>query len=540
MNIILRYFESEIAISDIDGSDKFEKLCDTVQEKFSLPKDSFRFKVAGKTVTNDSMICESELTAEENVIEIDVIRKGYQLYKELLNRRVFLPSFDDPELKNSLEKVVKNNDDVDIVELSLQFLQMNDEKDVLKNILFNFKEKNFPLELLIKYIDVNMRDDNGETVLFGLVRDSYRDNYLSLFEKFIRNGIDIEIKNIYGCTVLMYTAIWDRLKCMDLLLEAGADISTQNNHGDTLLIFATDRTNLDIADRLIDIGVDVNATNTNGDTPLLFAAMRSNLVTVNRLIDAGADINVANIEGETPLMFAAMRGNLDVINRLIDAGADVNARDNNGETSLIAAAFLERFDILDRLIDAGADINIKDNDGCTALYALCLMNKDAIHYNCCSKTVKSIKKLIEIGADVNAKRRDISLLSAAVTSKNDELVDILLRAGADIGDSLFVALKNNHVFLAKKIMKYIENPDKEKIMQSTNDYSIIRELVIREIFEDIKSENTYEYLKLAIDNDDHFIVKSLLARDKSIDRKVVLQLAQKRENKMIISLCEKS
>lgn len=123
------------------------------------------------------------------------------------------------------------------------------------------------------------------------------------------------------------------------LIDAGADVNARDAYGVTAMMFAAICGSAEVIERLIDEGADVNTQDLEGRSVLIEALTTENDIpgsTIRSLVDAGAAPNVRIYGGITPLMLAAT-GEPAVLQMLIDAGADVNARDDQGATALIRA-----------------------------------------------------------------------------------------------------------------------------------------------------------------------------------------------------------
>ena len=196
-----------------------------------------------------------------------------------------------------------------------------------------------------------------------------------------------------GFTPLMVAAGGKNSEIVTMLIDNGADVDAKDKYGNTALIFALCwGKNPDVVRAFIDGGADVNARNEKGKTPLTIAKECHNKPEIIKMLtDVGAegadggeeyfeeeeeksedeeDGDVRD-EGENTdvdfLMRAVRDGKSDIVAGIIDAGMDVNARDNDGNTALIIAVASQHPEIVGLLIEKGADVNAKDNDGWTAL-----------------------------------------------------------------------------------------------------------------------------------------------------------------------------
>lgn len=151
------------------------------------------------------------------------------------------------------------------------------------------------------------------------------------------------------------------------LLDRGADIEAKDNYGCTPLLWAVCNDHTDVALFLMDHGADSTVKDNRGNTPLHFAAYRGLANIVQLLIAQGADIETKNIDGRTPLLRAVNNGHEEVALLLMDRGADSTVKDNIENTLLHLAAQDGLANIAQLLIAQGAEIEAKNNNGKTPL-----------------------------------------------------------------------------------------------------------------------------------------------------------------------------
>jgi len=117
---------------------------------------------------------------------------------------------------------------------------------------------------------------------------------------------------------------------------------------------------------------------------------------------------------------AARDGDIDQVQLLISKGADVNEKNRMGWTPLHTAVQNRRQALIEPLIAKGADINATNNRGQTPLMAaIYIGQKD------------TVELLIAKGADVNLMAGGDNALSLAKKRRNTEIVDLLLKHGAE-------------------------------------------------------------------------------------------------------------
>lgn len=219
-------------------------------------------------------------------------------------------------------------------------------------------------KLLAKGYDINTKNRYGETALIYAVK--YR--ALADVQFLVQEGADINARNKYGETALMYAAQHRDLADVQFYVREGADINARDENGKTALMGAIRFEKLDVVKFLIEEQADLNNRDKNGRTALMEAAewCRDSDV-VKALADADTDIDAQDPKGITALMYAAWNGKLDAVLSLLRAQANVNSRDQYGQTPLMFAAHSGKCEVLDALLQWGADTDAKDKDGRTAM-----------------------------------------------------------------------------------------------------------------------------------------------------------------------------
>ncbi|MDD4220319.1 MAG: ankyrin repeat domain-containing protein [Sphaerochaetaceae bacterium] len=86
---------------------------------------------------------------------------------------------------------------------------------------------------------VNARFENGMNALSFILDEAIASEInIELLEMLIDAGINIDAKDMYGKTPLMYAAENDSLEVIALLLRAGADVIARDNDGETAFEYA--------------------------------------------------------------------------------------------------------------------------------------------------------------------------------------------------------------------------------------------------------------------------------------------------------------
>ena len=155
----------------------------------------------------------------------------------------------------------------------------------------------------------------------------------------------------------------------------------------------------------------------------------NDLNTVKFLCQHVKDINYRNKEGVSALTNAVQRNSVSVIKFLVESGADVLVKDKKGNNLffyLIKYFKPKKFHLLREKVEIlsanGFDISQKQKDG-NSLYHLAIETKD----------VEFLEWVYSQNIEVNSKNNNgiTPLHKAIMTGKNDELIKLLIRFGAD-------------------------------------------------------------------------------------------------------------
>jgi ankyrin repeat protein len=236
-----------------------------------------------------------------------------------------------------------------------------------------------------------------------------------------------------------------------LLISRGAAVDMPLKFGSSALQSAAQAGNLEITTLLLENGADVNAQFGHLGCVLECAIRARATDVVELLLKRGANANgAAPGKGKTPLQSAVMIDDEPMVKRLLQLGADVNAPAVNrgGRTALQWAAENGNLELCQTLLDAGAHVNAapaqesKPNQPKTTALAAAVS----------SKTYQLVELLLKHGADINDCKGERTALETATELNDLQMVQLLLKAKANAGQdsSILIAarLKSPELMLA--------------------------------------------------------------------------------------------
>lgn len=180
---------------------------------------------------------------------------------------------------------------------------------------------------------------------------------LSIIDKYLANGGDINYQTQYGENLLGVAFRFQKMGSFRNLVDRGADPAplgwpegfmeialydteepspktvndptVRNKKGLTPFLFAVSLGHQNIAEKFLPLTSNegrIGGRNSHG--PIYFAAEHQHNEMIDWLISKDFDVNEASPFGETALHIAAEWGATEIAKQLLDAGADVNARHN--------------------------------------------------------------------------------------------------------------------------------------------------------------------------------------------------------------------
>ncbi len=358
---------------------------------------------------------------------------------------------------------------------------LDDDGGTLLHNAIGFKTDFDMLDYLLKYMDINVRDGAGNTVLMRVLSSSlFPESTNKTVDYLLLKGADVNIVSNNGRTALL-TVFRNSalgLQMVKKLIKAGADIKHKDNNGLQALHYAAGN-NFNYTKFCIDKNIDINVLSNDKETPLMIASKYNQNNIVEYLLAHGANVNIKNYLGKTALNYAQENDSSDLAQML----------KNRGAVATEQVEIDSKLDELNKIISEQAknkknEINnigsaIKEkNLEATKKYYIETINDSKIDdldmYELASHTIRYgsleiLKYFLENGLDINSKDEEgYSLLHDAVFYDRLKMAEFLVKSGLDVnyhstsGRSIFAMTAHSSV----KMLEFLINNgliiDKEK------------------------------------------------------------------------------
>ncbi|RAZ57190.1 ankyrin repeat domain-containing protein [Campylobacter hyointestinalis] len=120
---------------------------------------------------------------------------------------------------------------------------------------------------------ITLEEEKRYEELCGYAFDFARHNECSELEKMINAGLNPNLKNHKGDSLLMLAAYNGSFETTKMLIQKGARVDERNDRGQTPLAGVCFKGNLEMTKLLVENGADIDANNGMGLTPYSFAIM---------------------------------------------------------------------------------------------------------------------------------------------------------------------------------------------------------------------------------------------------------------------------
>ncbi|XP_022744477.1 ankyrin-1-like isoform X1 [Durio zibethinus] len=202
------------------------------------------------------------------------------------------------------------------------------------------------------------------------------------------------------------------------LAKTVADIKDANKRG--AIHFAAREGKTEVCKYLLEeLKLDVDTQDEDGETPLLHAARQGHTLTSKYLLDHGANPAIPSELGATALHHSAGIGNIELLKYILATGVEVDLQSDAG-TPLVWAAGHAQPDAVKVLLEHHANPNAETEDNITPLLSAVAAG-----------SLACLDLLIQAGSKVNITAGGATPLHVAADNGSPDLINSLLKAGAD-------------------------------------------------------------------------------------------------------------
>ena len=213
------------------------------------------------------------------------------------------------------------------------------------------------------------------------------------------------------------------------LLDSGVDPNIRDRNGDTILLFASMRGRTEIVRLLLQRGDEPNLENTySGHTPLYEASSSGYTDIVKLLLENNADPNITR--GYTPLHLASMKGYTNIVKLLLENGANPNIRNDYGESAYDIALDRAEYDLtldkryieISRLIKEHIDLQRMQRPLQNLAFMKYFLDRDDLDIDTASKIFSNV---YSYNPEVGRRIRDEQRRNMILEEENNRIADYL-------------------------------------------------------------------------------------------------------------------
>lgn len=305
----------------------------------------------------------------------------------------------------------------------------------------------------------------------SVIYSATKEGDLAKLRSLIKNGLNINNKDVNGNTPLHYAAVSGHINIVRLLLESGAIHNIENKQGKTPLQLTEDSTikNLlesvaklftavkatdrwEVAELIAEEKSIVNAKENNGTSLLHLAVHFGDRNILKLLLENGADASTVADKNSTPLHFAASeKNNIKIVELLLQhvsrdkLKSFIDAKTMAGNTALHAAAKNGSLDIVISLLQNGGTYCITTNEGKTPLDV------------CEDRNIRNWLKLTEELFEC-AKNGNVAGMDKLRSVKPDELIALRNTRNGQGNTLMQVATANQRKDFANALLETLRKP----------------------------------------------------------------------------------
>ncbi|MGE7111677.1 ankyrin repeat domain-containing protein [Lysinibacillus sp. NPDC047702] len=247
-------------------------------------------------------------------------------------------TFTNKDGENSVSEAIKLPNKkiaLSLMNKEIGSIKVGKEKDTLAHIAAINKQYEILKELHQFGVDMNVKNEQGHTVLYYAIKIGNKDmiDYLVHEIKVNLQEVDNEGNNIVQVALLHQ---FNNIDLIKELLNLDLDFNRKNATGQNTYETAILTQNKDIVQIFIENGLNLNKVDENGNNAIhiLLTHKTDNMTFLSELIKKGTNLNGLNKQGQTPLYLAILNGDKNTVEVLLKNKVNLNSVNSNGESAV--------------------------------------------------------------------------------------------------------------------------------------------------------------------------------------------------------------
>lgn len=216
-------------------------------------------------------------------------------------------------------------------------------------------------------------------ILFDYLRTGSDDKFIEHLSVTSDNEIDVNVKDEQGNMLIFFIVMNNKKRLLLSIVERGAKLDVLDSDGRSVLFYPIKFNHCEIIETLIEIdkkniGLSlINIRDNRDNTPIAYAIRFANKKILNILLSNGADPNIKNALHFNALHMAIKKKDVEMAIILIKYISNLNSRTKEGgTTALHYSCIFMLYDVTKKLLELGANQNISelDNDFYPIFYSI--------------------------------------------------------------------------------------------------------------------------------------------------------------------------